>query len=249
MTEASHIPDAGTTPTKKRNNYFEYIQRQSKGPSAPGSKPIPQGSPGCLAGLTFVFTGEMASLSRDDGQDLVKRYGGRVTTAPSGKTDYMVVGEGAGEAKTSKAQALGIKTIDEDAFLELIRTRSTGNAATFEKPVAAPAKSSPVKQTSPRKTRKDERKPLSIKDDEMWTTKYAPKSPEDLVGNHAAFENLVSWLRSWAPGSAQHAALLAGPPGIGKTTMALLAAKQAGLDTIEMNASDVRNKASLHVCP
>ena len=46
-------------------------------PSAPGSKeiPIPE-DPNCLAGLSFVFTGELSSLSRDEAVELAKRYGG-----------------------------------------------------------------------------------------------------------------------------------------------------------------------------
>ena len=47
----------------------------------------------CLAGTTFVFTGNLETLSRDDGADLVKCLGGRVTTSVSSKTSYLVVGE------------------------------------------------------------------------------------------------------------------------------------------------------------
>jgi replication factor C subunit 1 len=47
------------------------------GPSAPGSKEIPEpADPDCLAGLSFVFTGELSSLSRDDAIDIAKKYGG-----------------------------------------------------------------------------------------------------------------------------------------------------------------------------
>ena len=46
----------------------------------------------CMAGLTFVFTGNMTDLNRDDALELVKTLGGRVTTAVSGKTNYLVVG-------------------------------------------------------------------------------------------------------------------------------------------------------------
>ena len=46
----------------------------------------------CLAGLAFVFTGNMEDLNRDDALELVKTLGGRVTTAVSGKTNYLVVG-------------------------------------------------------------------------------------------------------------------------------------------------------------
>ena len=50
------------------------------GPSAPGSKeiPVPE-DPNCLAGLSFVFTGELSSLSRDEAVELAKRYGGCVS--------------------------------------------------------------------------------------------------------------------------------------------------------------------------
>jgi replication factor C subunit 1 len=49
------------------------------GPSAPGSKEIPEpASPDCLAGLSFVFTGELSSISRDEAVDLAKKYGGCV---------------------------------------------------------------------------------------------------------------------------------------------------------------------------
>lgn len=47
------------------------------GPSAPGSKTIPDAAaPDCLSGLSFVFTGELSSLSRDEATDLAKRFGG-----------------------------------------------------------------------------------------------------------------------------------------------------------------------------
>lgn len=50
-------------------------ERRAAGPAAPGSKPIPEGRPNCLAGLTLVFTGELSSIGRDDAVDLAKRYG------------------------------------------------------------------------------------------------------------------------------------------------------------------------------
>lgn len=49
------------------------------GPVAPGSKVVPEpASPDCLAGLAFVFTGELSSFSRDEAVDIAKRYGGQV---------------------------------------------------------------------------------------------------------------------------------------------------------------------------
>lgn len=50
---------------------------KAAGPRAPGSKTVPEPkSPDCLLGLSFVFTGELSSFSRDESIDLAKRYGG-----------------------------------------------------------------------------------------------------------------------------------------------------------------------------
>ena len=52
---------------------------KSAGPAAPGSKPIPEPlTPDCLAGLAFVFTGELSAFSRDEAVELAKRFGGYV---------------------------------------------------------------------------------------------------------------------------------------------------------------------------
>ena len=104
-------------------SYIAYINRG--GPKAPGSKPIPEGAENCLEGLTFVITGVLDSLERDEAADLIKKYGGKVTQSVSKRTSYLVVGEGAGESKLSKAASFGTKQIDEDGLLELIRTLPT----------------------------------------------------------------------------------------------------------------------------
>lgn len=96
---------------------------RSAGPIAPGSKPVPDGAPNCLAGLTFVFTGELSAFSREEAQDLAKRFGGRVTGQPSGKTSYVVVGANAGASKLKVLEKLKLTTLDEDGFLNLIATR------------------------------------------------------------------------------------------------------------------------------
>ena len=49
------------------------------GPSAPGSKEVPDGAPNALAGLAFVFTGELSAFSRDEAVELAKRFGGCVS--------------------------------------------------------------------------------------------------------------------------------------------------------------------------
>jgi len=72
-----------------------------------------------LEGRTFVLTGKLSSLSRDEAGDLVRARGGTVSGSVSKKTDYVVVGEDAG-SKLQKATELGLKILDEDAFLALM---------------------------------------------------------------------------------------------------------------------------------
>lgn len=61
-----------------------------------------QGQENCLEGLTFVITGVLESIERDDAVDLIQRYGGKVTGSVSKKTSYVVVGRDAGESKLNK---------------------------------------------------------------------------------------------------------------------------------------------------
>ena len=81
----------------------------------------PQASPadGPLSGKTFVLTGTLAEMTRDDAKVLIQKRGGKVTGSVSKKTDYVVYGEKAG-SKLTKAQSLGVDTLDEAEFLNLI---------------------------------------------------------------------------------------------------------------------------------
>ena len=72
-----------------------------------------------LAGKTFVVTGTLPTLKRNDAKALIQKYGGKVTDSVSKKTDYLVVGEDAG-SKLKKAQSLGITQLDEELFLQLL---------------------------------------------------------------------------------------------------------------------------------
>src|SRR2546422_4848480 len=82
-----------------------------------------QEGPRPLEGKTFVLTGALPTLSRDAATDLISRLGGRVTSAVSKKTDYVIAGEDAGK-KEADARRLGVKVLDEAAFLELTRRAS-----------------------------------------------------------------------------------------------------------------------------
>ncbi|MFN2446074.1 MAG: NAD-dependent DNA ligase LigA [Vicinamibacterales bacterium] len=84
-------------------------------PQPPGDQP--------LSGRSFVLTGTLESLSRADAERAIERLGGKVVGSISRKTHYLVVGAEAG-SKLAKAQALGVETLDEPAFLKLIMSQS-----------------------------------------------------------------------------------------------------------------------------
>lgn len=72
-----------------------------------------------LTGKSFVLTGTLPTLKRDEAKDLIQKAGGKVTSSVSAKTDYVVVGEDAG-SKLEKAQSLGIELLSESELLELL---------------------------------------------------------------------------------------------------------------------------------
>ncbi len=73
-----------------------------------------------LSGKTFVLTGTLPTLKRDEAKELIEKAGGKVTNSVSSKTNYVVVGEEAG-SKLEKAQALGITQLNEAQLLELLK--------------------------------------------------------------------------------------------------------------------------------
>jgi DNA ligase (NAD+) len=74
-----------------------------------------------LAGKTFVITGTLPTLKRDDAKELIQKAGGKVTESVSKKTDYLVVGEDAG-SKLTKAQELGVAQLSEEQLLALLES-------------------------------------------------------------------------------------------------------------------------------
>ena len=63
---------------------------------------LSQGGENCLEGLTFVITGVLESLERDEAKSVVEKYGGKVTGSLSKKTDYLVAGRDSGQSKMAK---------------------------------------------------------------------------------------------------------------------------------------------------
>ncbi|KAL4876087.1 replication factor RFC1 C terminal domain-containing protein [Aspergillus karnatakaensis] len=107
-------PDSG----EKKKFVFGGRQRS---PPASGGATLPSGAENCLAGLSFVFTGVLDTLGREEGQALVKKYGGKVTGAPSGKTNFVVLGSDAGPKKLATIQKHNLKVINEEGLFDLIR--------------------------------------------------------------------------------------------------------------------------------
>lgn len=218
---------APTPPTETKKFNFAQAAQHTQQPQGDGTKEIPVGAENCLAGLSFVFTGVLESLGREEGQSLVKRYGGKVTTAPSSKTTYVVLGGDAGPKKLETIRKFKLKTINEDGLYELIRrlppNGGDGKAAEQHeakkkqereriKAMAAEIDQAEKKRTDnhptaptrtvPTSTGKNEPSP-SI-DDRLWTTKYAPSSLNMICGNRAPVEKLQSWLRNWRNSAKAH---------------------------------------------
>ena len=77
-------------------------------------------APKPLAGMTFVLTGTLPTLGRDDAKDKIEAAGGKVTGSVSKKTSFVVAGTEAG-SKLTKAQELGVVVLDEAALLEMLK--------------------------------------------------------------------------------------------------------------------------------
>lgn len=203
-------------------NYAAQAQR-SRTPPGAGGKEMPVGAENCLAGLSFVFTGVLDSLGREEGQALVKKYGGKVTGAPSSKTSYVVLGSDAGPKKLQTIQQHKLKTINEDGLFELIRRlpANGGDGKAAEKYEAKrKAEEEKIRNMAAEIDREEtqkqrqKQKPTPVPtgtpssqtppnsqaaqtDDRLWTSKYAPTSINMICGNKGAVEKLQTWLRNW----------------------------------------------------
>uniref|UniRef100_UPI00358E64FA replication factor C subunit 1 n=1 Tax=Myxine glutinosa TaxID=7769 RepID=UPI00358E64FA len=315
-------------------SYRNFLNRE--GPRALGSKEIPKGGENCLEGLTFVITGVLESMERDEAKSLVERYGGKVTGNVSKRTDFVVVGRDAGQSKLQKAESCRTRMLDEDGLLELIRTRPAQHSK-YEKiaqlelsKAAAALRTTELQKPEPgllkkgNKSGSDEaqfcasvssaaaytsksdcgniKSELNVSAETasrtgksvrvhtqgmsasgksrdhghssqaslLWVDRYRPCSLKQVIGQQgeqSPANKLLRWLRDWYKnrasggfkavpagrfgkfgkddGASFRAALLSGPPGVGKTTTAVLACQELGYKYVELNASDSRSKNSL----
>ena len=88
-----------------------HVRLEAEGPP-PGEGP--------LAGKALVLTGTLPDLTREQATERILAAGGRVTGSVSGKTDYLVAGDGAGGSKLEKAERLGVAVLDEAGLLALL---------------------------------------------------------------------------------------------------------------------------------
>jgi DNA ligase (NAD+) len=72
-----------------------------------------------LAGKTFVLTGTLPSMTREEASAKIESLGGHVSSSVSKKTDYLLAGESAG-SKLDKAKELGVRVIDEEEFKRML---------------------------------------------------------------------------------------------------------------------------------
>ncbi|KAH9699366.1 Replication factor C subunit 1 [Citrus sinensis] len=271
---ASGAPAVGRGRGGGRGGFMNFGER--KDPPHKGEKEVPEGAPDCLGGLTFVISGTLDSLEREEAEDLIKRHGGRVTGSVSKKTNYLLCDEDIAGAKSTKAKELGTPFLTEDGLFDMIRASKPMKAlaqAESKKSVEKVAASLPKKSTSAPKAPIErmktvaspaKRKGQNIQQSSLtWTEKYRPKTPNEIVGNQQLVKQLHTWLAHWNEkfldtgtkrngkkqndASAEKAAILSGSPGMGKTTAAKLVCQMLGFQAIEVNASDSRGKADAKI--
>jgi len=102
---------------KHNREVIEALREQ--GVDWPAQKKRAEASSGALAGKTFVITGTLDSMSRDEAGDRITALGGKVSGSVSKKTSYVIVGAEPG-SKLQKAQELGVEVLDEKGFLQLL---------------------------------------------------------------------------------------------------------------------------------
>jgi replication factor C subunit 1 len=240
---------------RSRSNYVQFMNKPT--PPNKGAKEVPQGQPNCLAGKVFIITGVLDSLEREEAEALIVQYGGSIVKSVAKKTTHALVGIEPGQSKIKKIEELNVPIIDEDGLFAMLRDLPAGKASHVT-PKKSPKK--PSLPVTPAPVKSEGVKTVARGPTELWTDKYKPQGVKDLVANPGPIAQLTEWLKGWEwerrkertegdgkkkAAGAPKAVLISGPPGIGKTTAAMLVARSLGFEPIVTNASDTRNKGSL----
>jgi DNA ligase (NAD+) len=120
------VPDVGPIVAESIHAFFAEAHNQSvidallkAGFAWPESEGAAEAAPLPFAGRTFVLTGTLPTLAREDAKEMIESLGGKVAGSVSKKTDWVVAGSEAG-SKLDKAQALGVTILDEPGLLALL---------------------------------------------------------------------------------------------------------------------------------
>lgn len=235
--EKKVLPDfPQPTSEYKLNQGFHYGMGDH--PPQYGQIPVPEGRIGCLDGINFVATGTMPSLLREELKDIIEKYGGKLTGNISGRTDVVVRGViEVGPKKIQEARDRKVTIIDQYGLFDVI------------------ARSNPdYKEAKEEEKKADEEKediapdlPLSLIEypqSTLFTEKYRPRKPSQLVGNIGPISQLKNWLNEF-PKVPKKITLVSGPAGIGKTTAVSLSCLECGYTTVDYNATIQRSKKTL----
>ena len=124
--ELVEVPDVGPIVASRIRSFFDETHNRDvikalRDSGVHWQESAPQRSPskGGLSGKTFVLTGTLPSMTRDEAKQKIQACGGKVTGSVSKKTSYLVYGDKAG-SKLAKAQELGVETIDEAGLTVLL---------------------------------------------------------------------------------------------------------------------------------
>ncbi|HEY3635993.1 MAG TPA: NAD-dependent DNA ligase LigA [Caldimonas sp.] len=129
------VPDVGPIVAESVHGFFAEAHNQqvidgllAAGFHWPESQGEADASPKAFAGKTFVLTGTLPTLTREEAKEMIESLGGKVAGSVSKKTDWVVAGSEAG-SKLDKAQALGITVLDEQGLLALVQGRAAVSIA------------------------------------------------------------------------------------------------------------------------
>lgn len=118
------VPDIGPIVAKKIAHFFQQdvnnqVIDQLLANGVGWEEEAEAGNPEALVGETYVLTGTLTSLTRNEAKARLQSLGAKVSGSVSGKTSYVVAGDAAG-AKLTKAQSLGVPVLDEQQLIELL---------------------------------------------------------------------------------------------------------------------------------